>query len=149
MLDDRTASDSRCCQPADVPYEWRDFVDESHYAVAEFETWFAELARFARENELGRIDELFEAAAAGDLIDVADDATTRIKPVRYDPELWELRHKALSMRLRFYHAEPPSVPHALIKLHRHIKSDITDQQEQIEYAAERYRISDETDWTPA
>lgn len=121
-------------------------MEVNHYAVTELDEWLAGLHRFARENELGRIDELFEAAAAGRIVDPGDDVTTKIKPVRHDPELWELRHKALSKPLRFYHAEPPQLPSALVKLHRHIKTDDEDQQDQIEYASDRYRISDENDW---
>lgn len=129
-----------------MPYQWYDFVDESHYAVAELEAWLACLPRFTRDNELGRIDELFEAAAAGRLVDTGHSATARIKPVRNDPELWELRHKALTKPLRFYHAEPARMPRALVLLHRHIKTDAGDQQDQIEYATDRYRISDANDW---
>lgn len=146
MYDNRKGSDSRCCRPADAPYFWHDFVDASHYAVAELDAWLHSLPPFARLNELGRIDELFEAASEGRIAAPCDDATARIKPIRHDPELWELRYKALSKPLRFYHAEPVRLPRHLVELHRHIKTTGDDQQEQIEYATDRYRISDENDW---
>lgn len=149
MRDVRSGPDSRCCHPVDVPYQWRDLVDPDHEAVAALEAWLQSLPRFTMLNEPGRIDELLEAAASGRIADAGDSVTTRIKPIRSDPELWELRHQALSKPLRFYHAEPVNHPDVLVKLHRHIKIGKNDQQSQIEHASRRFHLGDEVNWDPS
>ena len=141
----RRGSDSRCCTPADPPLEWIDYIDDGHESVAELEQWFNTLPRFAQEHELGRLDDLWEAAASGRLMDSGDQLTP-IKPVRADPEIFELRHKALTKKLRFYHGEPSELPFALVALHRHIKADDRDQEAQIQYAAQRYNEGRVTMW---
>lgn len=102
-----------------------------------FETWLNSLKPFARLHEVGEIADLFEAAAMGHLEDTGD-ASTPIKPIRSDPELFELRRRALSKQLRFYHGEPEAYPDALIALHKHLKDAATQQQE-IDFAVNRYR----------
>ena len=133
----RRGSDSRCCDPSSAPWEWVLYVDSAHEACVELDEWFESLAPFARSIERGEIDDLFEAASRGELSD-SGDARTPIKPIRHDPEIFELRRKALSKQLRFYHGEPPELPTSLVSLHRHIKVDDASQQTQIEYAADRY-----------
>lgn len=142
----RRGSDSRCCQPVDPANEWVDYTDDDHEAAAELDRWFGSLTHWAREHELGRLDALMDAAAFGRLEDTGDERTP-IVPVRHDPEIFELRHQALSKKLRFYHGEPAELPDALISVHRHIKTNRDHQQRQIDYAAERYNQGRASLWT--
>lgn len=100
------------------------------------DAWIDSLPVFSRNHELGEIDDLFEAAALGELEDTGD-ARTPIKPIRADPDVYELRRKALSKQLRFYHAEPAEMPEGLVALHKHIK-DHGPQQDEIDFAVKRY-----------
>ncbi|RRD52095.1 hypothetical protein EII12_06000 [Buchananella hordeovulneris] len=106
--------------------------------MKELEDWLKSLVPFARNHELGEIDELFEAALNGELHD-SEDTHTPIKPIRKDPEIYELRRTALTKMLRFYHGEPEEHPDIIVHLHKHIKQDTSSQQEEIEHAARRYR----------
>ncbi|WP_246078173.1 hypothetical protein [Rhodoglobus vestalii] len=108
-------------------------------------TWLATLVPFARIVEEAEIEELFAAAANGELWD-SGDGTTPIKPIREDPEVYELRRTALSKKLRFYHGEPAELPTKLVFLHRHIKVDNESQQHEIEYAAKRYLAGRASGW---
>ena len=137
MASKRTGNDSRCCTPADPPLLWIDITDTSHQAVEEYEEWLASLAPFERAHQQGRIDSLLGAASKGELFD-SDDHSSKITPVRRDPDIYELRYKALTKRLRFYHGEPPHAPNLLYRLHRHIKKDKTDQDAQIDHAQRVY-----------
>lgn len=143
----RRGSDSRCCNASDGPWIWIDYVGEA-VAVQELETWLDSLGPWAKAHELGRIDDLMEAAALGRLED-SGDAVTPIKPIRRDPEVFELRLTALSKKLRFYHGEPPESPAALIALHRHIKVNDEHQQAQVVLAVERYDAGRPTRWGTA
>lgn len=109
------------------------------------EDWLDTLTPPMRDHELGRLDNLLGRAERGELED-SGDAHTPIVPVRHDPEIYELRHKALARKLRLYHGEPHELPNALVALHRHIKVGDADQQRQIEYAADRYNDGRETLW---
>ncbi|MFA6298782.1 MAG: hypothetical protein WC642_06430 [Nocardioides sp.] len=71
---------------------------------------------------------------------------TKIKPIRLDPEIYELRRTALSKALRFYHGEPNELPLDLVAVHRHIKDDELGQQAEIEYAADRYNAGRASRW---
>ncbi len=133
----RSGSDSRCCNAASAPFHWHDYVDDEHKSAAGIDARLSGLQKFARDHEVGEIEELMDAAAAGDLWDSGDE-TTPIKPVRVDPEIFELRRTALTKKLRFYHGEPASHPRHLIALHKHIKIDDASQQVEIEHAAARY-----------
>lgn len=133
----RRGSDSRCCSPTAVPWAWHPYVDGSHASCVELDNWFDQLAPFARSHQQGEIDDLFEAASRGELWD-SGDAMTKIKPIKMDPEIFELRRTALSKKLRFYHGEPAELPSSLVTLHRHIKKDNPSQQAEIEHAANRY-----------
>ena len=144
----RLGSDSRCCRPADPPWDWIDFVDPDHEGVAEIERWLATLLPFVREHELGRVEELMEAAANG-MLYASNDALTPIKPIREDPEIFEIRHTALSKKLRFYHGEPTSLPTSLIAVHRHIKTSVSQQQAHVEHAADRYEAGRGSEWESA
>ncbi|MDT3343871.1 hypothetical protein [Microbacterium aquilitoris] len=128
-----------------APLAWHDHVDEGHSGVQALDAWLKSLVPFSRNHEQGEIDDLFDAASNGELWDSGDE-TTMIKPIREDPEIFELRRTALSKKLRFYHGEPAELPKALIKLHRHIKTTNSDQQAQIEHAAERYQDGRATQW---
>lgn len=133
----RNGSDSRCCNPAQVAYVWRDYRDGERPAAQDLDAWLATLPPFARVHEEGENEELLEAAARGELWDSGDE-TTVIKPIREDPEVFELRRTALTKKLRFYHGEPCELPLMLVSLHRHIKTGNASQQAEIEFAADRY-----------
>lgn len=117
--------------------DWHDYTDPSDPSIAALEAWLNGLAPFARNAELGRIDDLMEAAARGELEDSGDERTP-IKPVHKDPELYELRHRALKHQLRFYHGEPREFPTTLVAVHRHIKDSSRNQEQEIRKAAARY-----------
>jgi hypothetical protein len=129
-----------------VPYAraWQYYIDQSHESVLALEAWLGSLPLFSRSHELGEIDDLFEAAALGELEDTGD-ARTPIKPIRSDPDVYELRRKALSKHLRFYHAEPSEIPDGLLALHKHMK-DSGLQQDEIDFAVTRYADGHPT-WT--
>lgn len=141
----RSGSDSRCCSEREVPLTWKSYVDESHPSVVAFDRWLAGLAPFARQIELGEIEELMEAAAYGELWYSADAATS-IKPIHEHPEIFELRRRGLNKALRLYHAEPGVLPFALVAIHRHIKIGHREQQREIEYAARRYELGADSSW---
>lgn len=145
MVKKRGGSDSRCCNPSLAPLTWRDFTDTAHPAVAAFNVWLESLPRFARLHEEGEIDDLMEAAEAG-LLEDSGDHRTLIKPIRRNPEIFELRRTALSKKLRFYHGEPRELPRHLVKLHRHIKLDDASQELEILHAAERYLSGRPASW---
>jgi len=117
----------------------------------ELDGWLNSLDFFARNHCLGEIDGLFEDAAAGKLLHVGN-AKTPLKPVRMDPDLYELRLQVLQRKLRFYHGEPSSYPSVLVRLHKHIKRtwhdgqaslavSRRDQEEQMGFAVSRYRFT--------
>jgi len=141
----RRGSDSRCCDPGGGALTWRDYEEKTHPSLVSLNAWLAQLAPFARAHELGEIDELMEAAAQGQLWDSADE-TTPIKPIREDPEIFELRRTSLSKKLRFYHGEPVEMPAHLVRLHRHIKDGKSSQQIEIEHAAKRYDDGRQSSW---
>lgn len=141
----RWGSDSRCCNSYAAPYEWTDFTDEEHPSAIELDAWLASLAPFARAHALGELDDLFDAASRGELQDTGD-MRTPIKPIREDPEIYELRHTALSKKLRFYHGEPSELPDELVALHKHIKTTNEAQQVDVEDAADRYGEGRPTLW---
>jgi len=124
-----------------------EYVDETHPSVVGLAAWLDSLAPFARAHEEGEIDELLEAAAQGELEESGDERTP-IKPIRVNPELFELRRKALVMNLRFYHGEPQALPTSLVALHRHIKGrGGPTQQQEINQAALRYAAGRPTNWS--
>lgn len=148
-MDSRSGSDSRCSRPENAPYTWTYTYDSEHERVKELDDWLENLAPFDRDHYLGQLDGLFEDAAAGKVVDVGDSKTP-IKPVRMDPDLFELRHQVLKRKLRFYHGEPEKHPQHLVRLHKHIKRtqqdgnatrEISkqDQDEQMDFAVARYR----------
>ncbi|MEJ6554008.1 hypothetical protein PQI51_03095 [Microbacterium esteraromaticum] len=101
------------------------------------DTFLSDLIPSVRAVVEGEMEDLFEAAADGLLEESADDYLP-LKPIHSDPDMWELRLKALKA-YRFYHGEPSRYPSLLVKLHRHIKDGKTDQQAEIEAAIARYR----------
>lgn len=133
----REGSDSRCCQARANPLLWHSHVDADHASVVSLDDWLQTLAPFARQGQLGEIDDLMDAASRGELEDTGD-ARTPIKPIVTNPDIYELRRQALTKKLRFYHAEPPEDATALVALHKHIKVDGKSQQTEINYAVTRY-----------
>lgn len=144
-MDRRRGSDSRCCIPVPVARRWQDYLDYSNQSVIALDAWIQSLHPFSQAHELGEIDDLLEAAALGELEDTGD-ARTPIKPIRTDPDVYELRRKALSKQLRFYHAEPAEMPDGLLALHKHMKNGVV-QQDEIDFAVERYRTGRQTGWS--
>jgi len=136
--DDREGADSRCCLEDGAPYEWKYWEDASDPSVLAYEAWLATLEPWAAENELGELDDLFEAARLGKLWDSGDE-TTAIKPIHADPDVYELRKQVLSKKMRYYHSEPAKYPALLLRLHHHIKIDKATQQVEIEKVVARYR----------
>ena len=126
--------------------DWRDHVDASHPSVIAMDAWLKSLHPFERRIQEAEIEELLEAAAAGRLWD-SGDAKTKIKPIRDKPEVYELRRKALTKMLRFYHAEPTELPRSLVALHRHIKIDAPSQQREIDHAASMYVAARRAGWS--
>ncbi|MHA3724010.1 hypothetical protein ACXR2T_09040 [Leucobacter sp. HY1910] len=135
----RSGKDSRCCKPVSIQRRWISRVDRDRPAAQEYEEWLSSLSPFARRHEEGEQDDLFEAAAYGELEDTGDQRTP-IKPIVKDPEMYELRRTALRKKLRFYHGEPPSLPDVLLRVHRHIKVDGKSQEVEIRFAACRYDL---------
>jgi hypothetical protein len=141
----RSGADSRCCTPAPVAYVWRDYRDQERQAAVELDTWMSTLPVFERLHQEGENDDLLEAAARGELWDSGDE-TTKIKPIVTNPDIYELRRTALTKKLRFYHGEPSELPLMLIGLHRHMKTDNTSQQVEIQHAADRYIAGHPSFW---
>lgn len=125
--------------------DWHDFTDLSQPGVQSLQEWLDGLPPWSREVELGRLDDVLEAAARGALEDSGDDRTP-IKPILKDPELYEIRHRALAKQLRFYHGEPVEFPTTLVSVHRHIKDSARQQELQIRAAADRYLAGRATLW---
>lgn len=144
-MDRRRGSDSRCCIPVPIARTWQYYLDYSNKSVIALDAWIQSLQPFSRAHELGEIDDLLEAAALGELEDTGD-ARTPIKPIRTDPDVYELRRKALSKQLRFYHAEPAEIPDGLLALHKHMKNGGA-QQDEIDFAVERYTTGRQNGWS--
>lgn len=143
-MDSRKGSDSRCCTPVPFPRAWQEYTDLNHPSVVALDDWLQSLPPFSRNQQLGEIDDLLEAAALGQLEDTADERT-KIKPIRADPEIYELRRKALSKPLRFYHAEPAELPDGLLALHKHMKGS-GSQQDEINFSVKRYKDGRPNGW---
>ena len=154
-ITNRTGSDSRCCQPENAPYEWEDCVDYNHPAVKEVGRILGSLPPDALNHELGRIEQLVDEAKNGLLSDSGDYAT-KIKPIRRNPDLYELRLKLLEgmemedldnyVLLRIYTADPPDRPKVIQQLHMHDKhgKPAGDQDIQISQALLVYKAVSST-----
>lgn len=130
-----------------MPLTWVENEDPGHVHVVEFQAWLDSLPESLQDDVLGEVDDLFDAAARGDLWDSGDNFT-RIKPVTDDPEVFELRWRVKVPRprdgekykyLRFYHGEPVRFPTKLVRLHRHIKTSDEQQEVAIQQAVHRYK----------
>lgn len=129
---------------------WVDFMAEESEGVLGFLHWLSGLEEGDLELAIGRIHALRELAANGELPD--DDG--RLKPIRTDPDIYELRWFEYGEHLRQYHAEPPEFPDHLVILHMHIKhlsptsDEVTDdlQQQEINWAVMRYKGGRHRDW---
>lgn len=133
----RPSSDSRCSQPAGAPYRWYNYVDLAHPSVIKLDGFLGSLIPPVRAMEEGEIEDLFDAASAG-LLEEDSDEYVPLRPIVSDPDMYELRLKSLRT-YRFYHGEPERYPDLLLKLHRHIKDEDTNQQTEIDHAIDRYR----------
>lgn len=135
--DTRTGRDSRCCKTAGAPYRWVDNEDYSHPSVASFWSWWSSLTPFVQTHQEGVLEDLFDRATRGELWE-SNDGATPIKPIRTDPEVFELRKTLLSTAIRFYHAEPEVDASLLVRHHRHIKNDSSVQQDEINWAVRQH-----------
>lgn len=142
---------SRCTISQPVDMTWLEYVDTTHNSVVALADWIDTLQPFAQEFVVGQMDALQESAAAGLLRD-GDDG--KIKPIRVDPDIYELRWKLLSKAVRQYHAEPPAMPAELVRLHVHIKTFVPKnrpltsrlQDAEIKHAQGRYGAGESSSW---
>lgn len=142
---ERSGKDSRCCQQRVKPLEWRDFQDASHDQYQEVETWLASMTEHQRDHRMGEIDDLFEAAALGEL-EESSDWKNPISAIRRNPEIFELRQKAGKRKLRFYHGEPDEHSELLVKLHKQLKTDKESQDLAISQAVLRHIGGQRDSW---
>lgn len=129
--------------------EWRDFIDDEHPDALALEQWLMTLLPPFRRRAVGELDALLELAAEGKIpFDPASelDPNAQLKPVRRDPDLYELRLTLLTKKIRHYHAEPHRDPRLLVALHLHIKNGKSSQDAAISHARLRYRMGDSRDW---
>jgi hypothetical protein len=103
---------------------------------------------------IGEIVALKERAALG-LIPFGDEDDPDLKPIRANPDIYELRWRFGDLLLRQYHAEPPERPDDLIELHFHRK-DVSShdddtisklQDVEISQAQLRYRGGEGSGWS--
>lgn len=150
----RSGNTSRCSAavkgqlPEGAPiFTWRDHIDGNRACVQEYDDFVAKLPPVPRAAAKANLKVLMNRAAQGRLWQ-ADDDSTEIKPVRKDPELYELRWKILTIHARMYHAEPEVAPAELWALNRHLKGAYSEggsewhsqahQQAEIDHSAARY-----------
>lgn len=145
----RSGSNSRCCIESGAPYEWVHVEQRAHAQYVAYEAWLSQMTPLSREIEEGEIEELFEAAAAGQLEDSGDNFSP-IKPVTHKPEIYELRRRSGATSpytyLRFYHSEPDVRPKDLIALHRHIKANDDDQTDALAQAIQLHEMCEQLRW---
>lgn len=141
----RRGRDSRCCSERDLPLSLHDYTDPTHGSIVAFVAWLRDLAPFARDFVTGEIAALLDDAMEGNLYDTGDERTP-IKPIRVDPEIFELRRTVLSKKLRMYHGEPAEFPDFLVQIHLHMKIDKKTQEEEIAYSADRYTAGYASKW---
>ena len=145
---------SRCSVRQTPDLEWRSYRDEKNHSVAAVGAWLSSLNEYQRESAIGDILALRDQAAAGQLVEGDEDDFVNIKPVRRDPDLFELRWSLFGKHLRQYHAEPKRFPRLLVDLHLHIKHidyksrrrTTRAQEIEISYALFRYRVGDSQEW---
>ena len=136
--------------------EWLEFIDETDQAVVEFATWLMTLIPAARKDLVGRIDELKNLAARGEIV-LPEDESERgeLDAIRRNPDLYELRWTLYTKVVRQYHAEPARLPENLVSLLIHIKTDTAhpgvpqphgDQDVEISKALLRYSAGEKSDW---
>lgn len=111
---------SRCTLPRSVPLDWIDFRDDENEQTNLALSAILALPEAQQELVIGEIVALRERAALG-LIPYGDENDPDLKPIRTDPDVYELRWRFGSVLLRQYHAEPPELPNALVDLHFHRK----------------------------
>ena len=139
---------SRCTERRDPPLEWLDFDDDE--AERPFLEWLLSLPEVDRDLTIGRIIALRQLAASGEIV---DGDTRHIKPIRRDPEMWELRWSEAGALIRQYHAEPSELPRCLVRLHVHLKEIARTEPEtthlqdiEISWAMLRYRAGESSLW---
>ncbi|MGD8168547.1 hypothetical protein ACEXOS_015100 [Herbiconiux sp. P16] len=150
----RDRSESKCVRPQHPVLAWHDYVDETDEKVVELADWISSLRPFAQLEVVARLDELEERAAAGLIQIPQDGAPADLDAIQADPEVYELRWTVLNKKVRQYHGEPDGMPHALVRLHRHIKvqsgrNDPTAgarQQVEIMKAVDRYKHGESSGW---
>ena len=143
---------SRCTQPREQPLTWIYYKGNDGDLIEEIRNVVDDLALPTdRELVLGLVSEKNELAASGDLAD-SDD----IKPVSFDPEVWELRYEFNGLLYRLYFAEPYTHPHHLVALKFHVKTvdeaeqEIKDAQSaEMAAACIRFNAGEKNNWGSA
>ena len=138
--------------PRQEPLDWMDFRDDENEQTKLALTAILALPEAQQELVIGEILALRERAEMG-LIPFGDEDDPDLKPIRSDPDVYELRWRFGSLLLRQYHAEPPELSNALVDLHFHRKdvssnddatiSDLQDieiSQAQLRYDGGRSRL---------
>ena len=126
--------------------EWQPFRDEGHPSVQAVGAWLGSMSQLDREAAVGDILALRALAANGAIVEGEDEGYASLKPIRRDPDLFELRWYMFGKHVRQYHAEPPEMPIKLIDLHLHLKTIVprddaatrSAQDEEISWAQMRY-----------
>ena len=113
----------------------------------QFEDWLRGLPSVPHDDVVGQLQARENLAARGGLL---KDAIHKIEPVSSYDDMFEMKWDWREPRtdecryIRQYHAEPPSVRAALVRLHRHLKQvDVPElvkarQQVEIDFAKHRF-----------
>jgi hypothetical protein len=109
---------SRCTQPRVDPAVWIDFKEPSNAQENLALSRILALSASDQQLVIGELVALKEFAARGQIAYGDENA---LKPIRVDPDVYELRWFVCGLHLRQYHGEPPELSDALIELHFHEK----------------------------
>lgn len=114
---------SLCNIPRQVPLEWVDFQDYSHFSVVEFSKFIDALPSADQIDLLGQINGLKALASYGRI----PRKSSQFENVALYPDLYEMKWTfclpgKVRTEIRQYHAEPATDPKVLIALHMHLKN---------------------------
>lgn len=130
---------------------WVDFQDPTNTATKQALSKILELPLVDQQLLIGQIVALNARAANGN-VPFGDDRILR--PIRVDPDIYELKWSHGGLLFRQYHGEPKSLPDTLIQLHFHEK-DVSSgndtiiehlQDLQISQARLRYSAGETNSW---
>jgi len=141
---------SRCESARSVPLDWHNYqaTDRTQVVAAEIDQCYVGLTPIEKVMRQVELRERLVDAASGTLT-----RGSKLKKVRSQPDLWEIRWKFDGVPWRMYHAEPPSEPNLLLalKFHRKVVSGTQfsirrKQNRQMSEAAERYKSGQGYRW---